>query len=385
MNILTYIWNDISKDLYEALAELGYNVKPVVHQTTDYDVDEFLSDLLTREIAAGKYDYIISYNFFPVISDIASKYDIKYISWIYDNPNLTLFSKKVFNDVNYIFAFDYTIYEWLISVGCRHVFHMPLAAACNRLDSFLGKPSPDATTAMQNDVCFIGGMYNNTPLDQVDYLPDYISGYLDGLMNSQLNLQGINLADELINADWVSELKKYISFEFPDNYIDPSKTVLCDIINKKVANLERIFLLEEISRNYSLTIYSNSAENLPVTARYMGYADYFTTMPRAFRHSKINLNITMRSIISGIPLRCIDVMASGGFLISNYQPELAEFFEHGKECIMYQNIDELLHYIDYYLSHDEERQAIAYNGYLKVHEYFNYESKLPAIFKLCET
>lgn len=45
--------------------------------------------------------------------------------------------------------------------------------------------------------------------------------------------------------------------------------------------------------------------------------DYDTQLPFLYRRSKINLNITCRSIVTGIPMRALDVMASGGFLLSN--------------------------------------------------------------------
>ena len=56
----------------------------------------------------------------------------------------------------------------------------------------------------------------------------------------------------------------------------------------------------------------------------MGYADYYEQMPKIFRLSDVNLNISLRTIQTGIPLRVLDVLACGGFLISNYQEELAE-------------------------------------------------------------
>ena len=57
-------------------------------------------------------------------------------------------------------------------------------------------------------------------------------------------------------------------------------------------------------------------------------------MPLIFRESKINLNITLRSITSGMPLRALDIMGAGGFLLSNYQQELAENYIDGEELVL---------------------------------------------------
>ena len=52
-------------------------------------------------------------------------------------------------------------------------------------------------------------------------------------------------------------------------------------------------------------------------------------MPLVFQNSKINLNITLRSIKNGIPLRAIDIMGAGGFLLTNYQNDFGLHFTDG--------------------------------------------------------
>ncbi len=50
---------------------------------------------------------------------------------------------------------------------------------------------------------------------------------------------------------------------------------------------------------------------------------------KVFYSSKININMTLRSIESGVPLRIIDIMSIGGFVMSNNQEEIPELFEEG--------------------------------------------------------
>lgn len=56
-----------------------------------------------------------------------------------------------------------------------------------------------------------------------------------------------------------------------------------------------------------------------------GPIDYYNEMPYVFNNSRINLNITLRSIKSGIPLRAMDICGAGGFLLSNYQADFYDF------------------------------------------------------------
>jgi spore maturation protein CgeB len=63
-------------------------------------------------------------------------------------------------------------------------------------------------------------------------------------------------------------------------------------------------------------------------------------------------------------------MACGGFVISNWQPEIAECFEEGKEIVTFRSLEECMEKIAYYLEHEEERKQIAAAGFRKVKERF---------------
>lgn len=105
-------------------------------------------------------------------------------------------------------------------------------------------------------------------------------------------------------------------------------------------------------------------------------------MPAVFRGSKINLNITLRSITSGIPLRALDIMGAGGFLMSNYQAELSEYFIDGKDMVLFDSPEDMQWKIRYYLKHDDERQQIAKNGFEKVKRKFSYDIQLEKMMRL---
>ena len=105
-------------------------------------------------------------------------------------------------------------------------------------------------------------------------------------------------------------------------------------------------------------------------------------MPKIFYTSKINLNITLRSILSGIPLRVIDILGSHGFLLTNYQMEFTQYFKNGEDIVWYESNEDMMDKISFYLSHDSERERIAHNGNLKAQKYFTYERLLTEIFDI---
>ena len=153
-------------------------------------------------------------------------------------------------------------------------------------------------------------------------------------------------------------------------------------IARKMANMERTSILSRLSDNFSVNVYTpNATPELPKIHN-RGPVDYYNHMPYILNHSKINLNITLRSIKSGIPLRGIDIMGAGGFLMSNFQADFYDYFTPGEDCVLFESEDDLVKKCSYYLSHDNERRQIALNGFEKVNEYHTYEKRLGEIFEL---
>ena len=132
-------------------------------------------------------------------------------------------------------------------------------------------------------------------------------------------------------------------------------------------------MLSAVAENFSLKLFTLNKDAEIPHAINMGTADYYTEMPYIFHDSKINLNISLRSIHSGIPLRCMDIMGCGGFLLTNYQPDFLRHFIPDEDFVYFENESDLLKKIDYYLSHEEKRMAIAESGHDKVLRNHNYD------------
>jgi spore maturation protein CgeB len=78
-------------------------------------------------------------------------------------------------------------------------------------------------------------------------------------------------------------------------------------------------------------------------------------------------------------------MGAGGFLLTNYQAELAEFFVDGEEMVIYENFEDMKNKIKYYLEHDDERNKIAANGKEKVRQLFSYEERIKLILEFVDS
>ena len=100
--------------------------------------------------------------------------------------------------------------------------------------------------------------------------------------------------------------------------------------------------------------------------KWCGKVNYYKEMPYVFALSDINLNISVKGIKSGMPQRALDVMASGGFLLSNYQPELVECFSYGEDMVVYESMEDAVEKCRFYLENDDLRKEIAQRGRRRV-------------------
>lgn len=382
MRVLYYTWFENPKeDMISTLLSLGHSVISCNIPFLNYEEDAEFTKNLEKIINENKCEIIFTFDFFPLIAKTAECLQIKYISWVYDCPHWTLCSPAVKGAYNYIFVFDYMQFLMMDQLNLPHLFHFPLAVNTSRMEQLLGKMSEkkDFLTVhdnYQDDISFVGSLYESNLYDQICYLPEYLKGYIDGVIRMQEKVYGYNFVAELFDEKIIEEIKKYVSLELDSSYFMNEREAFVDMINAKITSEERIHLLNELACKHSVALYTASNTERLYGVNKKGTVSYQWEMPQVFRNSRINLNMTLRSIQSGIPLRALDIMGAGGFLMSNYQQELAEHFIDGEELVLYGSEQELIEKVNYYLFHEAERETIAYRGFLKVKKKFSYEVRV---------
>ena len=153
------------------------------------------------------------------------------------------------------------------------------------------------------------------------------------------------------------------------------------LMASEITRRERQEILTLLSSHFDVALYSGEQDVTIPKIRKKHYIDYYTQMPKVFKCSKVNLNISLKTIRTGIPLRILDILASGGFVISNFQEELAEYFRLGEEMVTYGDLEELYYLVNYYLQHEEERKEIAARGLQRVKDDFRFEERMKVILE----
>lgn len=371
----SYTYNDFIYYLRKA----GHTCKTVYYHFPDKFHDDFFCERFSQYLNQDKYDVVISVNFFPLVADLCNEYHIKYISWCYDSPLEERLVNYFNYETNYIFLFDQMEVLHYQNAGYTRIFHLPLAVNTSRLDSLTF--SSEQIASHTADVSFVGHLYDS-PLETLLYsADDYIKGYIEGILQAQLRLYGCYILDELITDDLLNAVNTSFK-KIGQNNLTLNHRGLSYAIATEITHLERSFLLETFSELFDTRFYTAKPCNLS-NVKICGPVKYMDEMPCVFRYSKLNLNPTLKCIQSGIPLRALDIMGAKGVLLSNYQPELADYFEDEKDCIMYTSMEDAVAKADFYLKHDDLREQIAINGYQKVKEHFSYPERIREFFTVC--
>ena len=378
MRVLIIEWDAFGKDdIKEAFSMEGHDVVRFPFSTKgDARHDPAVEERLTSALHKEAPDVVFSMNFFPLVSNVCNKECVRYVSWVYDCPYVRLYSYTVINPCNTIYVFDKELYLEFHTAGVATVRYLPMAVNTNRLDSI--DPGQGLGGSRPYDISFVGALYTETHnfFDRMENLTDYARGYLDGLMASQAKVQGYNFIQESLGPV-MADLYRALPMDPNPDGVETKEFLYAQyVINRKITGMERASLLGAIARRHTVDLFTYDRRFTLPNLRNHGKVDPYEEMPRVFKQSRINLNITLRSIKSGIPLRCFDIMGSGGFLLSNFQGDFLDFFVPGEDFVYYESESDLLGKIDYYLRNEREREEIARNGHDKVAERHTYRHRV---------
>lgn len=159
--------------------------------------------------------------------------------------------------------------------------------------------------------------------------------------------------------------------------------VLCEVIkvfkNKlSIFSYEKHFLqsIEEIKKQNlldeaDLEIYSKS---------WRGFIEKEEDLAKIYNSSMVNLNINLQGK-SSINYRVFEVLASGGFLLTDEREDLNKYFAVSKQLETYSDSAGLIDKIDFYLNNLNIAQKIAQLGRFEVLENHTFSARARSILK----
>ncbi len=370
-------------DMLEAFLECGVSYSLFFHEAYNERQNSSYDQAFDEAVSKERFDFVFSFNYFPILSNCCKRHNIKYVAYVYDSPLVSLYSCTLINPCNYVFLFDKTTYLFFKNAGIPNVYYLPLAANVKRLRSLTAPLK--LTERLCSDVSFVGSLYNedHNLFERLTNLSDYTKGYLDAIMSAQQKIYGSFFLEELLHPNILNDLQASVPYSPMSDGTESAAYVYANyFLARKITSNERISLLDNISGQFQLKLFSHiPAPQIP-NAEFMGTVDYYDVMPLVFKNSKINLNISLKSIYSGIPLRCMDIMGAGGFLLTNYQADFLDCFLPEEDFVFYESEYDCLKKIKYYLSHEDRRIQIIENAAGKMKEAHTFCHRVHAILSM---
>lgn len=385
--VLFLVWKSFGNEfIIEEFEKRGFEIDCYLFpkETEDIRNGSKLTEDIAKRILLTRPEFVFSFNYYPVVAIACKACRTKYVSWVYDSPYVLMYSQTVLYDTNRLFVFDSHEVERLRSLGVEHVYYMPMGAATEYYDTL--QPDAEMHKKYDSDITFVGSMYcehHQYLFRHLENIDDYTRGYLDGIMQIQKSLYGVDILEPALTPEVVASMQKVCPVEANGDGMETAEWTFANyFLARKVTEMERRELLEALSERFRVKLFTHEATPFLPKIENCGKIDYYYDMPYAFKCAKINLNISLRSIHTGIPLRALDIMGCGGFLITNYQSDFDEYFVAGEDYVYYDGKKNLIELVRYYLDHEKERSRIAQNGYRKAKEQLSYSRQVDKIFGL---
>lgn len=384
MNVIYVNWDCFGgEDAVQALHSLGHHIyilqmSEKCHTSYDEDFALKLKEIIKEEQA----DIIFTFNYFPMISQVCVESKCRYLAWVYDNPSTKVYDKSIKNECNYVAVFDSTMVNELQKKGVETVHYVPMAVNVRRMKEI--QISERDREKFQTDISFVGSFYDekhNFYERLVDKTRDKeLQGYIDGIIEAQKRVYGYNFMAECLGEDVLEKIRKGLPYHIQEgSYLEERQVYSDYYLARRLACLERTELIYILGELFSLTFYTYNENKKIGKGKNGGKIHYFNEMPKLFQLSKININSTLRSIKSGIPLRAMDILGAGGFLMTNYQEDFFKHFEPEKHFTCYSSLQEAVEKADFYLRYEERRKKIAENAFDLIEKEHSYEVRLSVV------
>jgi len=380
MKILFFQWNAfMQKEIEEQLKISDIEYEVFYHILSDWEKDDRFCEQLEDKLKVGgavSFDAVFSVNFVPLIAKVANKLGVRYISWVYDCPLHIRDEEPLALDTNTVYFFDRSQAEYYSARFNTNdtFYHLPLAAKPQLIE---------VGGSYDCDVSLLGKLYQSDFAYLCGPLDNYYRGYLDGIVSTQIKLGSGYIIDEMLSDELMNTLNdfyKKASLKSSGKVFSVDKREMEFTLATEATGRQRFMALALLESRLKTALYSGDKDERLVKTELRGYVDYYSKMPDAFAKSKLNLNISLSAIKTGIPLRVLDICKTGATVLSNAQPELFEYFVPGESIIVYEDMKDLVEKALFYAAHDEERIRIAKKGYDIVCQAFSFKDRVDVLF-----
>ncbi|HHT9135737.1 MAG TPA: glycosyltransferase [Candidatus Wunengus sp. YC60] len=176
----------------------------------------------------------------------------------------------------------------------------------------------------------------------------------------------LGISNKVIKSQWACNYELYVPYDiekdFDISFVGQPHGNRVDILSKLVEG------------GLKLEVFGFGWKNRPRIP--------FHQMVRLFSRSKINLNLSNSSTLIGqqIKGRNFEIPGTRSFLLTSNAENLSEYYEDGKEIVIFHSAEEFVEKAKYYLKNEDERNTIATNGYKRTINEHTWHHRYDKIF-----
>ena len=340
----------------------------------------FLEDLLAAALDFQP-DFALTVNHFGLdregrMSELLERLGLPLASWFVDNPHLILSRYQGLNRPGTaLFTWDRDNLESLAALGFGQAHYLPLATDPRRFRPGAGE-LPEAWRA---DVSFVG----NSMRRAVDACRESLAGHPE-------LVEGYESLAAAFAASSETSVERFLRARAPETW---ARSAALPDLESRLA-FESL-LTWEATRQYRLDCVGRLLPLRPLVAGDEGWRtalgagdwrwhpplDYGRDLPRFYAAATVNFNCTSRQMKGAVNQRVFDVPACGGFLLSDAGPQLADLFEPGRECAVFEEPGEIEDCARRWLKDGQGRRRLAGRARARVLAEHTYEHRLRTLIE----
>jgi spore maturation protein CgeB len=359
-----------------AFRALGHEVKAVLFDKRRDQGEDVMRRIL-KGVKTYTPDLVFTVNHLGLdreglLMEFFHQLKVPFVSWYVDSPAiiLNLYAGQR-SELAYIFVWDPTYIPEVKALGFEKVFPLPLAT-----DPRIFRPRPASVLApWLSPVAFVGNSLVRAVAEKLARLPS--SSEFEQLFQ---RLARAYLERPFRSLKEVTEQEGLTGHPLIAGLSHSERTDLGAAIIWEATRVHRLGCIERLA-SFKPVIYGDPGWRQlvrePFTVR--PEVNYFDELPLVYGATTINFNVTSLQMKTAVNQRVFDAPASGGFLLTDFKPQLNELFQVGKEIICYRHPEEIPELTRYYLRADRARDEIVSRGRQRILAEHTYKHRLKAM------
>lgn len=265
---------------------------------------------------------------------------LPYVSWFTDTPRMILYGRKMhLSHYSVAATWERAYIPHFERLGFPHVHFMPLAT-----DPALFGGKPDADYA--RDLAFVGTSMIEQAHEAIEkhaHLPHVLDAVARAFDENRVTRES-----------FAQGMQAILNPALLDALNESERRNVELLVNYEATRRQREAMARAL-KPLGLQV-RGDANWLHVLDNVDGPVGYFDDLAPFYRQTRVNVNTTSLQMRYAVNQRVFDCPAAGGFLITDAQEDVVEFFGAGEEMVTYESVEELRDKAAWWLDHPDERE-----------------------------